>query len=79
MGTRLIRHLKLGRWLIPLAAPLLAGCSMGNPVMSSAGPGPRVEDCALIQQATPTKYVCNGKTYTSVQLTEIRNGVASAK
>jgi hypothetical protein len=79
MRTRLIRHLKLGWWLIPLAAQLLAGCSMGNPIMSSSGPGPRVEDCALIQQATPTKYVCNAKVYTSVQLTDIRNGVASAK
>jgi len=47
---------------------------MGNPILSSSGPGPRAEDCALIQQATPTKYVCNDKVYTSVQLADIRTG-----
>jgi hypothetical protein len=38
----------------------------------SSGPEPRVEDCALIQQATPSRYVCGGKTYTAVQLSDIR-------
>jgi hypothetical protein len=53
---------------------LCSGCSAyDNPLLSS-GPYPRVEDCALIQQATPTKYVCGGKTYTSVQLADIRAG-----
>jgi hypothetical protein len=72
-GTRLIRHLK-PRWVYAaIAAQLLVGCSMSNPIMSS-GPAPRVEDCAMIQQATPTKYVCNGKVYTSIQLADIRRG-----
>jgi len=39
-----------------------------------SAPTPRVEDCALIQQATPSRYVCNGKVYTAVQLTDVRNG-----
>jgi ABC-type uncharacterized transport system auxiliary subunit len=51
----------------------LAGCSGQNPILSS-GPEPRVEDCMLLQQATPAKFVCKGKTYTAVQLTDIRNG-----
>jgi hypothetical protein len=55
------------------AASTLAGCSSRNPLVSS-GPEPRVEDCMLLQQATPAKFVCNGKTYTAVQLTDIRNG-----
>jgi hypothetical protein len=55
------------------AASTLAGCSGQNPILSS-GPEPRVEDCMLLQQATPAKFVCNGKTYTAVQLTDIRNG-----
>jgi hypothetical protein len=38
----------------------------------SSGPEPRVEDCALIQQATPARYVCGGKTYTAVQLSDLR-------
>jgi hypothetical protein len=46
---------------------------VNNPVLSS-GPHPRVEDCAMVQQATPTRYVCDGKIYTSVQLDEISKG-----
>jgi hypothetical protein len=46
--------------------------------LQSYGPQPRVEDCAQIQQATPTKYICDGKQYTSFQLTDIRNGQAVA-
>jgi len=40
---------------------------------------PRVEDCSQIQQATPTKYICGGKLYTAVQLTDMRNGVIANK
>lgn len=59
---------------------LLAGCAAGNPIpVLSSGPSPRVEDCMLLQQATPTKYVCGGKTYTAVQLADIRKGNADAK
>ena len=57
--------------------PLLlvfSGCAGSEKLFLSSGPVPRVEDCALIQQATPTRYVCGGKTYTSVELTDIRNG-----
>jgi hypothetical protein len=49
----------------------LAGCSFQNP-LDSSGPEPRVEDCMLLQQATPAKFVCDGKTYTAVQLSDIR-------
>jgi len=74
MKMRLVNHWKRGWLLAALAAQVLAGCSMANPVLSSSGPGPRAEDCAIIQQATPTKFVCGGKVYTSVQLADIRNG-----
>lgn len=56
--------------------PLLlvfSGCSASGKLFLSSGPVPRVEDCALIQQATPTRYECGGKTYTSVELADIRN------
>ena len=58
------------------AAPrMLGGCVMSN--VLSSGAQPRVEDCALIQQATPAKFVCgDGKTYTAVQLSDIRTGTA---
>jgi hypothetical protein len=61
--------------LIPIVANF-AGCSFQDPIMSS-GPEPRVEDCMLLQQATPAKFVCNGKTYTATQLSDIRNGTTT--
>lgn len=51
----------------------LCGCAAENPFLQS-GPEPRVENCALIVQATPTRYVCNGKAYTAAQLADIRDG-----
>lgn len=51
----------------------VSGCA-GRNFLLSYGPHPRVEECAQIQQATPTKYICDGKLYTSVQLNDIRNG-----
>ena len=51
----------------------LAGCGIQNPLLSG-GPTPRAEDCMIIQQATPSKFVCDGKVYTAVQLADIRNG-----
>lgn len=56
-----------------LWAAALSGCA-AHTLLVSEGPEPRVENCMLLQQATPAKFVCNGKTYTAVQLTDIRNG-----
>jgi len=70
--------LRVGLLVAGFMMPGLVGCSFqSNPIMSS-GPVPRVEDCMLLQQATPAKFVCNGKTYTAVQLTDIRNGTTPA-
>jgi hypothetical protein len=55
-----------------------SACAVSNAFVSS-GPAPRVEDCALIQQATPSRWVCGGKVYTSVQLAEARTGNRDAK
>jgi hypothetical protein len=53
---------------------VFSGCAAyENPFLSS-GPTPRVESCVQIQQATPTRFICGGKAYTSVQLADIRNG-----
>jgi len=73
-----MRNSSRGPWDVEILALFvfalgIGGCAMANPFLSS-GPEPRVEDCALIQQATPSRWVCNGKVYTSVQLTDIRNG-----
>lgn len=57
------------------ACAFLSACSSN--LFLSSGPQPRVEDCMLLQQATPTRYVCNGKIYTAVQLADIRKGLGS--
>jgi hypothetical protein len=68
------RYQRGRRALIALAAVTagLCGCA-ANPFLQS-GPEPRVENCALTQQATPSRYVCGGKTYTATQLADIRDG-----
>jgi hypothetical protein len=64
---------RIGTLAVSMLIIALSGCSGRNPLLSY-GPHPRVEDCAQIQHATPTKYICDGKLYTSVQLSDIRNG-----
>jgi hypothetical protein len=70
-----IRPRWAGLIVIGLWTAALSGCASRNPFISE-GPEPRVENCMLLQQATPAKFVCDGKTYTAVQLTDIRNGTA---
>jgi hypothetical protein len=64
---------------VSLAALTLGGCSFfagsGGP---DSGPGPHVANCTLIQQATPSLYVCDGKTYTATQLYDLRTGKQAA-
>lgn len=72
-GVQAIRSMRFRMIPATVLALALVGCAGRNPVLSS-GPAPRVEDCVQIQQATPTKYVCDGKLYTSIQLAAIRNG-----
>ena len=54
----------------------MCGCATNPFPILSSGPKPRVEDCMLLQQATPTRFVCNGKIYTAVELADIRTGKA---
>ena len=61
-------------WLALSLLLVFSGCAASENLFLSSGPVPRVEDCALVQQATPTRYDCGGKTYTSAELTDIRNG-----
>jgi len=57
-----------------------AGSSMAwwtsQPAAPAATPGdkpfPRVQDCVTIGTGTPSKYVCGGKTYTSHELSKLR-------
>jgi hypothetical protein len=66
----------------------LCGCSTFSsnwpstqPALSAAAakdPIPRVQDCININSGTPSKYVCNGKTYTSHELRKLREDAASS-
>jgi hypothetical protein len=38
---------------------------------------PRVENCGIVAVSSPTKYVCNGKVYTSFELTNLRRETAT--
>ncbi|MGH7985194.1 MAG: hypothetical protein ACREQX_02770 [Candidatus Binataceae bacterium] len=61
-----------------LLAVGLAGCSRMPPWYSRAWsprdtPGaPLVRNCGIVSIGSPTRYVCNGKVYTSFQLTKLR-------
>jgi hypothetical protein len=70
------RPLRVDLLIAAFAMLGLAGCSFQNP-LSSSGPEPRVENCMLLQQATPARFVCNGKTYTATQLSDIRTGTTT--
>jgi hypothetical protein len=61
-------------------APLVAGCAAStqsadpstSKAVASAEPVPKVQDCGIVTISTPCKYICNGKTYTTYQLTKLR-------
>jgi hypothetical protein len=57
-----------------LTAALACGCASMNPAPS---PGtPYVQNCGVLNTGTPSRFVCNGKVYTSFQLAKIREDQA---
>lgn len=68
------RPLQAGLLVAGIAVLGLSACSSSRNPLVSAGPEPRVEDCMLLQQATPAKFACNSSTYTAVELSDLRNG-----
>lgn len=78
-------NLFLGWCAFAIALSGCAGSSSMNwwttspaaPSTTAAGdPVPRVQNCIAINTGTPSKYVCNGKTYTSHELRKIREDAA---
>jgi hypothetical protein len=71
---------------LALAISGCAGSSLMWPTTQPSAPGqiagdkpiPRVQNCININSGTPSKYVCNGKTYTSHELRKLREDGASA-
>jgi hypothetical protein len=50
--------------------------SPAAPSTTAGDPVPRVQNCIAINTGTPSKYVCNGKTYTSHELRKLREDAA---
>lgn len=73
---------------IASALMALAGCSNiaakstvehGPPATISAQPirpVPRVQNCGVLDAGTPSRFVCDGKVYTSYQLAKLREDEA---
>jgi hypothetical protein len=58
-------------------AALSAGCAEVAPATTPAAgttahAAPHIWDCGLVSSGSPSKYVCNGKVYTTFQLAKIR-------
>ena len=78
--------MKARRWLIKLVAAStllaigLAGCSSGSFGWPQTGAGtpPAVQNCGLVSIGSPSKFVCNGKVYTSFELARLRQDWAKA-
>ncbi len=76
MRRQLTMKARLTAFALAASAFAMTGCA--DMSVLSSGPTPRVEDCALIGQSTPSKFVCgDGKSYTAVQLADIRTGKAA--
>ena len=67
---------------LAVATIALAGCAEmpsflggGPPPQQMAGgdvPPPMVQNCGIVSIASPTKYACDGKVYTSFDLLKLR-------
>jgi hypothetical protein len=77
---------RCGIGIVGVLAVVGGGCSTSasappaSPVTVSGKqltPPPDVHECALISSGSPSKYVCNGKTYTTFDLVKLRNQYAA--
>jgi hypothetical protein len=51
---------------------LLPGASPPQQTADSSQPPPRVQDCGILNNASPREFACRGKVYTSFQLAKLR-------
>ncbi len=52
--------------------PQPSSASLAPAATSSPTTAPQLQDCTIISLSVPTKYVCNGKVYTSNELRQLR-------
>jgi hypothetical protein len=64
--------------LILIFAATAASCATAQPSQppsaDASSAAPQVQYCTIISLSVPTKYVCNGKVYTSNELRQLRQG-----
>jgi hypothetical protein len=56
-----------------LASALMIATTAGCAAQTAYNPKvPLVQDCVIMNVSSPTKFVCNNKTYTTFQLAKMR-------
>ena len=80
------RSKRIAGAVLSVAVLALSGCatsteSTSKTVASSgarpSSPPPAVQECALISSGSPSKYVCDDKTYTTLELAKMRTEYAA--
>ena len=82
-----MKRIEQFRATVAIASALMAfaGCSTipanstvahGPAAISSARHVPRVQNCGVLDAGTPSRFVCDGKVYTSFQLAKLREDEA---
>jgi hypothetical protein len=73
------RTRKFVRLSLATAMLVVSSCAWIQPgggqprqVASADVPPPMVQNCGIVSIGSPTKYACNGKTYTSFELLKLR-------
>lgn len=61
----------LALWLSACGAMGMSAAPTGS--NSAAAATPRVQDCGIVSISSPSKFVCNGKVYTSFELAKLQN------
>ena len=74
LGIRAMQAAVLGATIAALGAGCATMPTVATPATgASAQSDPaRIWDCGLVSSGSPSKYVCNGKVYTTFQLAKIR-------
>ncbi len=73
MGFLKVHRRKLS---VGLALTILSGAAFIG--AAAADPVPRIQDCGIVSISSPSKYICNGKVYTTYQLQHLRENSAAA-
>jgi hypothetical protein len=69
-STPAAAHMGAAGTAAPTYAAVGGAAKTEKPKITTAPP--LVQDCGVVAISTPARYACNGKTYTSFQLTKMR-------